>query len=157
LTAALDPSLTYSAFVEDDSPTSEVTYNVEFFANLDAAVLGGGDVLEHLVAYDEGGTPQLRLVILSGPELVLEVRDDTGNFSSTSAVGLPSGWNNVVLRWEAAADATASLTINDGPPVVLAGLDTEQCRIDSVRWGVVGGTLSNSSGAIHQDDFSSWR
>jgi hypothetical protein len=155
--AALDPSLTYSAFVEDDSPTSEVSYNAEFFVNLDAAVLGGSDVLEHLVAYDEGGTPQLRVVILSGPELALEVRDDTGSFSSTAAVGLPSGWNRVVLGWEAAESATASLTVNDGPPVELAGLDTGDRRIHSVRWGVVGGALSSSSGAILQDDFSSWR
>jgi hypothetical protein len=155
--AAIDPSLTYSAFVQDDSPTSEVTFNALFFLNLDGVVLGGADELDHLVAYDDGGNPQLRLVILSGPELVLEVRDETGDFYPTAAVGLSSGWNKVVLSWEAAASATASLTVNDGPPVELTGLDTDARRIDSVRWGVVGGSLVGSSGTIHQDDFASWR
>jgi hypothetical protein len=157
LTAAIDASLTYSAFVQDDSPASEVSFNAQFFLNLDSVILGGADELEHLVAYDLGGTPQLRLVIQSGPELVLEVRDDAGGFNPTAAIGLSSGWNEVVLNWEATASATASLTVNDGPPVDLTGLDTDARRIDFVRWGVVGGSLFDSSGTVLQDDYSSWR
>jgi len=97
------------------------------------------------------------VVIISGPELVLEVRDDAGGLTPTTAVGLTSGWNKIVLSWEAAPSATVSLTVNDGLPVELTGLDTDARRIDTVRWGVVGGSLTGSSGTILQDDFSSWR
>ncbi len=156
-TAALDPSLSPTAFVQDDSPSSETTYVAEFFVNLDGLSLGTEDELEHFVAYDDAGQSVLKILIRSGPVMVLEVRDDLGTEHTSSEVPLASGWNEVAISWEASASAPASLTVNDGTPEQLTGLDTDERRVDVVRWGVVGGTLGGSSGTVDMDDFASWR
>jgi hypothetical protein len=154
-TANIDPSMTAFAWVQDNSPNAEKTYNVQFYVNLDLFTLNGGDQLVHFVAYGGSTTEQLRLVITSGTSLVLEVRDDTGTYSSTSPVATASGWNKIDIGWAAAPGATASLTVNDGTPAqVTAATGTR--RIDSVRWGAVNGTVVGSSGTIMQDEFGSW-
>jgi hypothetical protein len=158
LTAVIDGSLTTPfAYVLDDSPNSETSYNAEFHVNLDNLTLSGGAELEHFVAYSDDGLPQLRLLLGIGPELVLEVRDDLGTLHQTTGVSVASGWNKVALEWEASASATASLTLNDGTPEQLTGLDTEDRRIDHVRWGAVSGTVGASTGTIALDNFISWR
>jgi hypothetical protein len=153
----LEAALSPFSYVQDDSPASETRFLAQFFVDLDGLVLGAGDELHHLVASADGGDPQLRLVVRGGPELVLEVRDDVGTFHATSGVALSAGWNRVDLAWEASPSATVSLSVNNGTPAVLTGLDTDARRIDSVRWGVVGGDIGGSSGALHLDGFSSWR
>jgi hypothetical protein len=157
-TSIIDVTLDPHGWVQDDSPHAETRYLAEFYIDLDALVLGTGDELHHFVAYSADGAPQLRLVIRDGPELWLEVREDDGTPRVTSAgVPVASGWNRIALSWEAGASATASLTVNDGAATELTGLDTGAGRIDLVRWGIVGGILSASSGTIHLDAYSSWR
>jgi hypothetical protein len=156
--SVIDPNLDPHGWVQDDSPDSEARYLAEFFIDLDGLTLGVGDELHHFVAYSTAGEAQLRLVIRDGPEVSLEIREDDGGYHSTSP-GLPlvPGWNRITLAWEASGSATASLTVNDSATAELVGLDTDGRRIDSVRWGIVGGSLGGSSGTIHQDAFSSWR
>jgi hypothetical protein len=155
-TAVIDASLTPFAFVQDDSPSSETSYNAEFYVNLDLLTVGGGADLEHFVAYGAGGASQLRLLVESGPSLHLEVRNDAGTFQPTSGVTASAGWNKINIAWSAASGATPSLTVNDGTPVQVTA-NTGTRRIDYVRWGAVGGSVSGTSGEIAQDDFSSWR
>jgi hypothetical protein len=109
------------------------------------------------VAYSEGGRQQLRVLIESGPFFVLEVQDDSGTFHRASGVSATAGWNKVVIDWEAAASASPSIAVNDGTPAELTGLDTEDGRVDFVRWGAIGGALGTTSGTIALDDFQSWR
>ena len=159
LSAFIDANLDPHGWVQDDSPRSETRYLAEFFVDVDALTLAEGDELHLLVASSADGVPQLRLVILSGPVLQLEVREDPGSFRSTpTGVPLASGWNRVFFSWMAAPDATAALTVNGTASAELTGLDTDGRRIDSMRWGITGGNLSGSSaGTIHLDAFSSWR
>lgn len=154
--AFIDTSMPPFAFVQDDSPSSESAYSAGFYVNLDNLVLGPSDEFEHLVGYDELGDPQLRVVMRSGPVLVLEVRDDLGVFHATGAVAMAAGWNRVVMSWEASNLAEVSLALNFGAPETLAGLDTSDRRIDFVRWGAVRGTVDDSSGTIRLDNFVSW-
>jgi hypothetical protein len=155
-TAAIDAALTPFAWVQDDSPASETSYNAQFYVNLDSFTLGGGDELDHFVAYGGGSVEEIVLVITTGTSLVLEVRDDSGSYSSTSPVATLSGWNKIDISWTAASGATVSLTVNDGAPAQVV-VNTATRRIGSVRWGAVGGTVAGSSGTILQDDFTSWR
>jgi hypothetical protein len=155
-TAAIDAALTPFAWVQDDSPASETSYNAQFYVDLDLFTLGGGDELDHFVAYGGGGVEELVLVITSGKALVLEVRTDAGTYTSTSPVATLSGWNKVDISWTAASGATVSLTVNDGTPAQVVA-NTATRRIGAVRWGAVGGSVATSSGTIHQDDFTSWR
>lgn len=155
-TAALDSAMAQYAWVQDDSPADEVTYHVEFWIDADNLSVGGGDEIEHFVAY-YGGVPQMRVVMESGPQLVLEVWDDVDALHTSSAVSLSSGWNKVNISWEAAFGATASIAVNDGTPAELTGLDTDASRIATVRWGAVGGSLDGTTGSMNQDDFASWR
>ncbi len=155
-TAAIDSSAAPFAYVQDNSPAAEPTYNVQFYVDLDLLDLGAGDRVEHFVAYDGGGTPQIKLVIESGPELVLAVRDNAGTFHSTTGVPTATGYNQVVIAWAAAVGSTPSLTVNGGEPALVT-TDTSAGCIDTVRWGAVGGSFPSSSGEIAQDEFTSWR
>jgi hypothetical protein len=155
-TAEIDAALTPFAWVQDDSPASETSYNARFYVNLDSFTLGGGDELDHFVAYGGGGVEELVLVITTGKALVLEVRTDAGTYTSTSSLATAPGWNKIDIGWSAALGATVSLTVNDGTPAqVVANTATRLIR--SVRWGAVGGSVATSSGTISQDDFTSWR
>jgi hypothetical protein len=156
-TADIERSLPRFAYVQDDSPDTEVSYDVEFYVDLDAFALGSGDELEHLVAYSGDCTAQVRLVIRAGPVLVLEVRDDTGITHTATGVALTAGWNKVTMSWQASASANVALTVNDGAPEQVTEVDTGAGRIEYVRWGAVAGILASSSGTIAQDDFVSWR
>ena len=156
-TVAIDPALPYTAYVQDDSPNAATTYNAEFSVNLDNLGLGSGDELDLFVAYDGDGIPQLRLTVSAGVGIVMEVSDDAGGYSSTPGSAVVPGWNTVQLNWEASTSATVSLTVNHGTPAVVSGLDNDTARIESVRLGAVGGTVTATSGTISLDNFISWR
>jgi hypothetical protein len=155
-TAAIDATLTPFAWVQDDSPANETTYSAEFFVNANGLNMGGGEVLKHFVAYS-GSTEQLRVLINSSKQLVLEVRRDNGTYATSAPLSLATGWNEVDVTWEAAASATATLAVNGGTPVTLTAVDNDTTRIASVRWGAIGGTVSSTSGTMYLDDFTSWR
>jgi hypothetical protein len=157
LTAGFNPSIYPFGYVQDDSPQSDTRYNARFFVNLDDLTIGGPDELEHFVAYAAGEEPQLRIVVQSGPTVILEARDDAGVFHATAGLAVPAGWNRITLGWEASSSATIWMSVNNGSPQELTGLDTDQRRIDFVRWGLVSGDASGSSGSIAQDEFRSWR
>ncbi len=91
LRAGLDPSLAGVAYVEDDSPSSETSYRAEFHLDADSLTLGAGDRLEHFVAYDALGDPTVRVVIIPGPALVLEVLDSTGATLTSPGIALAPG------------------------------------------------------------------
>ena len=154
-TAEIDAALTPFAWVQDDSPASETSYNAQFYINLDSLTLGGGDELDHFVAYSGGAVAEIVLIITSGKSLVLEVRTDSGSYTSTSSLPTVGGWNKIEISWTAASGATITLEVNDSPAQVVSNTATR--RIDSVRWGAIGGTVAGSSGTILQDDFTSWR
>jgi hypothetical protein len=157
LTAGIDPSLPRFAYVEDDTPDHEIGYQAEFYLNLDDLTLSPADELHNFVGYSAGGDAQLRVVLGHGPVVALEVRDDTGTYHSTPGISVPSGWSKVDVQWLASSLATASLALNDGVPAELTGFDTDGCRIDTVRWGLVGGDAPGATGTIAQDDFDSTR
>jgi hypothetical protein len=163
-TAALDFSLTPFAWVQDDSPANETTYTAEFFLNPDSLTVTGSGELEHFTAY-YGGTKQFQVVINSSGQVVLEVRDDAGVVHESTPVNLTTGWNKVVVSWEAAASATTRIQVKDstGTTVLgeatILGIDTDAGRITSVRWGAVGGIVdyTAATGSIRLDDFASYR
>jgi hypothetical protein len=157
LAMGIDPSLPRFAYVEDDTPDTEIGYRAEFYLNLDALTLDPADELHNFVGYSAGGEAQLRVVLGHGPVVALEVRDDTGSYHSTPGIAVPSGWTKVDVQWLASSLATASLAVNDGVPADLTGFDTDGCRIDLVRWGLVGGDAPGATGTFDQDDFDSTR
>lgn len=154
---SIDPAVPYEAYVQDDSPDSEATYNAEFSVNLDDLSLGSGDELDLFVAYDGDGMPQLRLTVSVEDGFVMEVRDAVGTPISTSGSAFLPGWNTIQLSWEASSSATASLTVSHGTPETVSGLDNDAARIEFVRLGAVGGTTTGTSGSVYFDNFISWR
>jgi hypothetical protein len=152
----VDGSLTPFAWVQDDSPLSETSYNVEFYVNLDLLTVGAGDHVDHFVAYDAAGTSNLLLRIEPGGQVVLGARNDTGTYQWTSSVATIAGFNKVAIAWEAVAGAQPSLTVNDGTPESVL-VNTATRRIDTMRWGAVAGVVTGTSGQIYQDDIISYR
>lgn len=157
LAVSIDSSKSRAAYVQTESPRSETSFSISFWIDLDGLDVPVVDEVKHLVASSRRDGWKLRLLIRNGPTLVLQVRDDNGNIHSTSGVPVDTGWRNVTVAWEAAATATASLTVNGSAHVEIPGLDTGAGRIDFVRLGVVGGSLATTSGTILLDDYLSWR
>jgi hypothetical protein len=156
-TLSIDSAVPYSAYVQDETPNAETTYNAEFSVYLDSLVLGGGDELDLFVAYDGDGIPQLRLLVREGAGFDAEVRDDAGDPTTIAGGAVRAGWNTIQLGWEASASATVSLIVNGGTPATVSGLDNDAARIEFVRMGAVGGTLTTTSGTVFLDNFISWR
>lgn len=159
LTVRLDESFVPFAFVQDDSPGAETTYDLEFYANFEGLELDMGDEIEHFTAYSAGGEEPLKLLIRQnvGLEIVLTVLEEDGTRTETAAIALQAGWNRITASWTAQAAATASLSVNGGTPEILSGLNTASFRIDFVRWGVVAGVFTKNPGVLFQDDFLSLR
>jgi hypothetical protein len=182
-TAIVDDALVTFAWVEDRSPGAEAGYKTSFFVDLDQLTIEPGDRLEHFVAYAAGGVPWLRVVLKRSPvlpenRLVLEARRDDGSWLSTEAVAeelvLEPGWNEVRLDWRAAdsgqnnGSLVAEVRNVGSGHVNSAELSClvdpgDECltnaggRIETVRWGVVGGVLDGTAGSLELDSFISWR
>lgn len=153
--ASLDP---YShVYVQDGSPSRESTYRVEYWVNMDDADLVTGDRAVQFVAYSGAKIELLRVVFRQGPKVSLEVRVSSGMYVSTAGITVPSGWNKIAVQWEEGSSASAWIKVNSGTPEVLSGLDTQFKYIETVRWGLVRGLFTESSGVILHDEFASWR
>jgi len=157
LAVGASPSNGPYAYVEDDSPRSETTYEAEFWVNLDGLTLGAGDAIEHFVAYSSTGIERFRVIVRRGPVVKLQVRNDAGTYYSTPDISVPSGWSKIAVKWEASPSAVASIVVNSGSPRTLSGLNTQYSRIDFTRWGSVGGTLIACSGEMKLDEFAAFR
>jgi hypothetical protein len=105
--------------------------------------------------------------VLPENRLILEARLDDGSYASTSEtaqeIWLPDGWNRIELRWTADESGEFVASVQ-GPPFEappnfdgLTNLANAGGRVDSVRWGVVGGALDATAGSLEVDQFVSWR
>jgi hypothetical protein len=172
-TAILDEVLIPFAYVQNDSPASEMSYRAVFYLHLGHLELVVGDHVEHFVGYSADGKAQFRVVLRRNPvlpenRLILEARLDDGSYASTSEtaqeIWLPEGWNRIELRWTAGGGNGEFVASVQGPPFDappnfdgLTDLENAEGRIDSVRWGVVGGVLDSTAGSLQVDQFVSWR
>jgi hypothetical protein len=160
----IDSLLTPFSSVRDTSPQGEATYVADFHLRLDDLTLGASDRLEHLVARSTLGGVTFRLVLqadgASGVEALLEARRDDGTFVSTQAgqeIAIPTGWHHLRLAWRAGSGSgSLALTLDGALAGELTGLANGSRRVDSIEWGVVGGSLDGTSGSVDLDGFSSW-
>jgi hypothetical protein len=164
-TAIISSPLTQWAYVQDNSPAAEKTYNASFYLKLNSLAFGNTtDRLQHLVGYSSDGTPRFRVVLRkNGTEkrLVLEAREDGGNWESTvgvSEVMLPAGYNKIEIDWSAGpGTGQFQVALNDGSFGGLTGLSNSGAQIDQIKWGAVSGTIDAITGTLDIDEFSSWR
>jgi len=163
-TAVLDPGLYRWASVRDDSPAGETNYRASFRLRVDDLVVADGDQLLHFAGYSNTGELQVGLSVkyntaLSENRLVLSAREDDGGLVETpfgSEVLLPAGWNHVEVDW-IAGGGFVRVFLDGVLFASLDGLDNDLSRIDSVKWGLVSGSASTTTGAVQVDDFYSSR
>ncbi|NBB93755.1 MAG: hypothetical protein GVY32_11380 [Gammaproteobacteria bacterium] len=139
-------------YVVDTSPLLDPTYNVRFYAFLDAAGSeaitllesddGFDDVIQVIYNLPSAGDVTLRLFSAAGTPTDLTV-DDPG-----------PGWHSIEVAWEADSFATIALSV-DGAPDLTTDLDTLGLGIARTRLGNVDG--ADSGGTINLDDFTSRR
>ena len=164
LTLAIEPTFTPFSSVTDNSPQAESSYVADFHLRFDDLALAASDRLEHFVARATGAGPTFRLVLQAdgagGIEALLEARRDDGSLAVTPAgqeVALAAGWHEVRLIWQAGAGNGFLSLVLDGTLVgELSGLVNGARRVDSVDWGVVGGSFDGPSGTLDLDAFASW-
>jgi hypothetical protein len=166
-TAIISSSLTQWAYVQDNSPTAEQSYNASFYLKVDSLGFGNTtDRLHHFVGYSSDGTPRFRVVLRkNGTEkrLVLEAREDGGNWESTegvSEVKLDPGYHKIEINWSASSGTGQfQVALNDGAFGGLSALSNGAAQIDQVKWGAVGThtSIDAVTGTLDIDEFSSWR
>jgi hypothetical protein len=168
-TAIIDSSLTQWAYVQDNSPVSEKSYNASFYLKLNnLSFANNTDRLHHFVGYASDGTPWLRIVLRkhsSGEKrLILEARKDDTDWASTEGVNeapLPDGYNEIEIEWSAGSgNGKLQATVNGGSPWILSStLNNSNAQIDHIKWGAVGThtSIDGIGGYLDVDHFSSWR
>lgn len=155
--------------LEDRSPVHVTNYHARYFLDASALDLQEGERFEHFLALDAGGSPELILGIrrtAASTRLFLEASLDDGSqrtSEGTHELVLLPGWRSVEIYWRASSGvndgrAEACLDTKTGSPsgcIVLAELDNDHGRIDSVLWGARN-TQRPSMGLLDLDDFASW-
>lgn len=111
------------------------------------------------------GSTLFRLILkhnatLDEDRLVLAARRDDGTFAQTpfgEELLVPSGYNVIEASW-GAGDGNGYLlvAINSVPLAGLENLTNSLSRLDFVRLGAVGGTVTTSAGTVHLDEFQSF-
>ena len=164
VTLAIDGALTGRAYVQDDSPSAEQLYRARFYVDLSSLSPGTLDTFDHFTAYGSGGTAQFDLRLEdSGADiaLVASARDGVSYSSVTADSSLPSTYFAIEFEWKASDTGLSNGHLDvwvDGSQVTgLSGLDNESGLIDYVRWGVVDGVASTTSGTMNLDEFVSQR
>lgn len=166
-TAIISSPLTQWAYVQDNSPTGEKTYNASFYLKVNNLAFDNTtDRLHHFVGYSSDGTPRFRAVLRKHSNgekrLIIEARKDNGSWESTDGINeapLPDGYNKIEINWSAGSGSGSfQVAVNDGEPFVLStNLVNDGAQIDQVKWGAIGGTISAVTGTLDVDEFSSWR
>ena len=97
----------------------------------------------------------------TGHEAFLEARLDNGTYVATvpgQEVAITNGWHRLRVEWQAGAGSgVLRLSVDGALATESMGLTNSAQRVDSVRWGVVSGSLDGASGSIDLDSFRSWR
>lgn len=163
-TATLDQGLTGRAYVQDNSPSGEKLYRVRFYVDPSSLDPGSGDGFEHFTAYSGAGTWEFDLQLEdSGANIALVVtaRDGGGTATATADSAVPTTYFAIEFEWKA-SDAGMSngyldVWIDDAAVSGLSSLDNETRQIDMVRWGVVDGVTTASTGTMNLDEFVSQR
>ncbi len=162
-TAVIDPGLLSGlGYVEWASAGALASYDASFHLKLNDLSIVTGDLLELFNGYSSNGAVQFKVILkfnstLTENRLVLSVRQDNGTYIDTPALEetlVPNGWNKIEVRWKTGS-GTGSLTVslNGGTEVGLSGIDNDLQRIDGVRLGYVGGSVTTTAGSIKLDDF----
>ncbi|MDH3254721.1 MAG: hypothetical protein OEM62_07010, partial [Acidobacteriota bacterium] len=158
---------TQFAYVEDISPDGEEGYEARFFLDLLGLPLGATDRLELLNGYSADGQVQFKLIVkrnVSPPEnrLVLAARQNDGSLVETpfgEEQLLGTIFSDIWMQWSAGdGDGYLVTSVNDAVATGLTGLTNSNSRIDSIRFGAVGGTLDPATeGFFYLDEFTSQR
>lgn len=165
-TAIIFSPLTQWAYVQDNSPLAEKTYNARFYLRVNNLGFGqASDRLNHFVGYSSDGKAHFRVVLRQNnneKRLILEAREDSGSWESTEGTNeapLADGYNKIRITWKSGSgNGQFQVVVNDGSPFLLSsGLNNGGAQIDHVKWGAVGGTIGGVSGSLDVDAFQSWR
>ena len=162
--AGVDPFVaTAFAFVQDDNPNAETTYNARFDLRLDSLNIAVNEDIGHLNGYSADAILQFQVVLrrVAGQNrLALLARDDVAGamVEHFTDFQLDAGTNAVQIKWVAGAgNGQFLVSINGLSMQGLTTLNNASSSIDFVRWGLVDGNLSLTAGFIELDDFFSWR
>jgi hypothetical protein len=167
LSGAIAPTTPASAYVTDNSPAAESTYNARFSFNPNSSTPGGGahgiTLLAGYTADNGRGTNRFTVRYRrtgSTRQVRLSVRSGRNTTSTKWFVVANTRATPIEVYWQAGASTTATLRLQGKISQTLTGLDTEaQTRIESIRFGVQGLSRSSSGrrGNLYLDSFVSTR
>lgn len=154
-------------YVQDDSPTNEAVYNINFHFDPNSINMAEGDVHAIIVAYDLRSTfvPAIRvdLRFMGGAyQIRAQTRLDAMTWVRTGWFSITDGEHQIEVEWDGASlpgdnDGKLKLKIDGMVRANRTGLDNDTFRIDRVRMGAVNGIDTGTRGTYFFDQFESYR
>ncbi len=147
-----------AAYLVDDTPTAETTFNVRFYFFLQSV---GADVTL-FEALDASDNSVMSATYDQSANLVNVVFEHSGGTETVPIGPLTTGWNSLEIQWEAKAAERAVVSLGNSATASnsagSAEIDTSALTIGSVRLGAIPSPATvPSSGVIFFDDYDSRR
>jgi thermitase len=152
-------------YLVENSPNAEAHYRARFYFDPNSMPMVNGNAHTIFYGYRPNGVGlfQVTLYYNNGYQVRVGVVDDAGTtWKYNTYTLLSDGPHYLELEWQAATGAGA----NDGIMKFwvdgvqkgnLTGLDTDTCRVESVRLGAITGIDSTTRGSYFIDAFESHR
>ncbi|MDY7096309.1 MAG: hypothetical protein SX243_25320 [Acidobacteriota bacterium] len=163
------PASTTRAYVEDASPSGETHYVFRYRFDPNEIIMDDNKRYKQFTAFRE--TPsQYRCINVTyrknGTDNFFRIKSHmnpaSAEWQRTAWITLPEGPSVLEVDWTAAsgpgaADGEMRVWLDGTLIETVPNLDNDECAIDFVRWGAVGGVDPNTDGAQNFDLFESFR
>ncbi|HEX2911228.1 MAG TPA: multicopper oxidase family protein [Chloroflexia bacterium] len=146
---------TGSAYVQDNSPANESVYNARFYFNPNGAAFNGTTIsLFQALNASNTVVARVELRLNNG---IYQVRagvlKNNGTTSYTAWTNVSNASHLLEIDWSAGTNATLNFSVDGSAVQPVTGVANTNYRVDTVRLGVVTGTLRNAP--LYFDGFSS--
>ena len=141
-------------------------YHARFSFSPNGITLPSGSTTDIFIGQNSAGTTLLREQIQRGSASMyrvrVQVRLNSGSFTSSGWVTINNAAHAIEIAWKAASTAngsngSASLWLDGGSQQTLSALTNGNGRIAQVRLGMPSGLAAGSSGSAYFDAFISTR
>jgi hypothetical protein len=150
-------------YVRDDSPTNESRYNIRFSFDPNSISMRSGNMHE-IFAAQSTGIDVYRIQFRyygSSYQIRLEVRNNNGNYTTSSWFSLSDAPHTIAVNWSASAvgarNGSAQLIIDATSRDNLSIINNDSLRVNEALLGPLTGIDSGTRGTEYFDAFESYR
>jgi hypothetical protein len=154
-----------AVYLVENSPVAEAHYRARFYLDPNSIPMVNGNAHTIFYGYRPNGVGlfQVTLYYNNGYQVRVGVVDDAATtWKYNTYTLLSDGPHYLELEWQAATgvgmnDGIMKFWVDGVPKGNIGGLDTDTCRVESVRLGAITGIDTTTRGSYYFDAFESRR